>query len=63
MSSVRTLLQRTVQNNMTVHQMDAKTAYLNAPIDREIYIEQPKGFEKLGNNGEKLVCKLNRSLY
>ena len=63
MSSVRTLLQRTVQNNMTVHQMDVKTAYLNAPIDREIYIEQPEGFEKLGNNGEKLVCKLNRPLY
>jgi hypothetical protein len=63
MSSVRTLLQRTVQNDMTVHQIDVKTAYLNAPIDREIYIEQPAGFEKLGNNGEKLVCKLKRSLY
>jgi hypothetical protein len=61
MSSVRTLL--TVQNNMTVHQMDVKTAYLNAPIDREIYIEQHEGFEKLGNNGEKLVCRLNRPLY
>ena len=58
MSSVRTLLQRMVQNNMTVHQMDVRTVYLNAPIDREIYIEQ--GFKKLGNNG---VCKLNRSLY
>jgi hypothetical protein len=43
--------------------MDVKTACLNAPIDREIYIEQHKGFEKLGNNGEKLVCKLNRPLY
>jgi hypothetical protein len=59
MSPVRTLLQRTVQNNMTVHQMDVyRTAYLNAPIDREIYIEE--GLKKLGNNG---VCKLNRSLY
>jgi hypothetical protein len=63
MSSVRTLLQRTLQHDMIIHQMDVKTAYLNAPIDREIYIEQPEGYEKFGNNGEKLVCKLKRSLY
>lgn len=63
MSSVRTLLQRTLQNDMIINHMDVKTAYLNAPIDREIYIEQPEGFEKFGKNGEKLVCKLKRSLY
>ena len=45
MSTVRTLLQRTVQQDMIVHQMDVKTAYLNAPIDCEIYIKQPEGFE------------------
>ena len=55
MSSVRTLLQRTLQNDMIIHQMDVKTAYLNAPIDWEIYIEQPEGFKKFGKNGEKLV--------
>ena len=63
MSSVRTLLQRTVQKEMIIHQMDVKTAYLNAPIDREIYIEQPEGFEKFDKHGEKLVCKLKRSSY
>jgi hypothetical protein len=26
-------------------------------------MEQPEGFEKRGENGEKLVCKLNKSLY
>ena len=50
-------------NDLIVHQMDVKTAYLNAPIDREIYIEQPEGFRKSGNSGETLVCKLKRSLY
>ena len=63
MSSVRMLMQRAVQNNMITHQMDVKTAYLNAPIDCDIYMEQPKGFEKGGTNGEKLVCKLKKSLY
>ena len=58
MSSVRVLMQKAVQNNMLIHQMDVKTAYLNAPIDREIYIQQPEGFEKCDKNGNELVCKL-----
>ena len=49
MSTIRTLLQHAVQNDMIVHQMDVKAAYLNAPIDQEIYIEQPEGFRKSGN--------------
>ena len=63
MSTVRTLLQRTVQQDMIVHQMDVKTAYLNAPIDCEIFIKQPEGFEQVGENGETLVWKLKKSLY
>ena len=63
MSSIRVLIQHAVQNNMVVHQMDVKAAYLNAPIDCDIYVEQPKGYEKVGKDGEKLVCKLNKSLY
>ena len=63
MSKIRTLLQHAVQNDLIVYQMDVKTAYLNAPIDREIYVEQPEGFRKSGNSGETLVCKLKRSLY
>ena len=63
MSTIRTLLQHAMQNDLIVHQMHVKTAYLNAPIDREIYIEQPEGFRKSGNSGETLVCKLKRSLY
>ena len=63
MSSIRMLMQRAVQNDTITHQMDVKTAYLNAPIDVEIYMQQPDGFEKRGENGEKLVCKLKKSLY
>ena len=63
MSSVRMLMQHAVQNDMITHQMDVKTAYLNAPIDCDIYMQQPEGFETLGKNGEKLICKLKKSLY
>ena len=63
MTSIRTVMQIAAQNDLILHQMDVKTAYLNAPIDCEIYMEQAKGFQKKGVNGEKLVYKLNKSLY
>ena len=62
-TSVRMLMQLAIQKGMVVHQMDVKTAYLNAPMDCELYIEQPDGYERKGSNGEKLVCKLKKSLY
>lgn len=63
MTSVRTLMQLAVQYNFKLHQMDVKTAYLHAPIDCEVYMQQPEGFEVKSDTGEKLVCKLNKSLY
>ena len=33
--------------NLEVHQMDMKTAFLNGNLDKEIYMEQPKGFSAL----------------
>ena len=33
-----------VQYDLVIHQMDVKTAFLNAPIDCELYVEQPEGF-------------------
>ena len=51
------------QYDLLVHQMDVKTAYLNASIDCELYVEQPEGFVTVGENGEKLVLKLTKSLY
>jgi hypothetical protein len=32
-------------------------------IDCDVFVEQLKGYEKEGENGEKLVCKLKKSLY
>lgn len=52
LTSIRVLLQKAAQENLLLHQMDVKTAYLHAPIDYEIYIDQPEGYEE----GEGLVC-------
>ena len=43
-------------------QLDVKTAYLNAGIDEEIFVQQPLGFEML-QDGENVVCRLKKSLY
>ena len=56
-------MQLSTEENLVVHQMDTKTAYLNAPIDSKIYVEQQQGFEKEGNYGKTLECKLEKSLY
>lgn len=62
-ASVRMLMQIAVQESLIIHQMDVKSAYLNAEIDCEIFVEQPAGFVSTGANGEDLVCKLRKSLY
>ena len=55
MTSVRVVMQKAAQENLILHQMDVQTAYLHAPIDCEIYMEQPQGFEKESETGGKMV--------
>ena len=43
--------------------MDVKGAYLNAPIDKEIYVQQPPGYVQSDENGTPLTCHLRKSLY
>ena len=58
--SIRILLALATVNNWEVHQMDFVTAFLNASLDEEIYMEQPPGYEN-GNPDE--VCLLIKGLY
>ena len=44
-----------------IHHTDVKTAFLNAIIQEEVYIEQPQGFEMHGK--ESHVCRLKKALY
>ena len=59
--SLRMLIALSVQNDLTMHQMDITSAFLNGDLKEEVYMRQPEGFVVKGK--EHLVCKLNRSLY
>ncbi len=60
-TSIRSLLAIANQLNLEVHQMDVSTAFLNGELEEEIYMSQPEGYVKEGE--QELVCKLNKSIY
>jgi hypothetical protein len=43
------------------YQMDVKSAFLNEPINEEVYVEQPPGFED--DRYPDHVYKLSKALY
>ena len=59
----RILLQLSAKQDHVMHLFDVKTAFLHSPIEEEVYLEQPQEFVKQGSDGEKLVCRLNKSIY
>ncbi|PWA92773.1 zinc finger, CCHC-type [Artemisia annua] len=60
-STIRLLIALASIQNLIIHQMDVKTAFLNGELDEEVYMNQPHGFILPGN--ENKVCKLMKSLY
>ncbi|GJS22199.1 retrovirus-related pol polyprotein from transposon TNT 1-94 [Tanacetum coccineum] len=42
--AIRIFIANAAHKNMTIYQMDAKTAFLNGKLKEEVYISQPKGF-------------------
>ena len=45
LSAIRILMCLAICNDYQLKQMDIKTAYLNAPIEEDVVIKQPEGFE------------------
>nr|GEY33573.1 hypothetical protein [Tanacetum cinerariifolium] len=42
--AIRIFIANAVSKNMTVYQMDVKTAFLNGELKEEVYVSQPEGF-------------------
>ena len=60
-TSIRILLALAAHFDWELHQLDVKTAFLHGDLEETIYMVQPKGFEKAGE--EQKVCLLKKSLY
>ena len=59
--TVRLLLSIAVLEDWDIEVLDVKTAFLFGELDEEIYMEQPEGFVKQGQ--EKKVCHLLKATY
>jgi hypothetical protein len=55
------LLAIAAQENWTVHHMDVKSSFLNGELSEEVYVVQPPGFVKEGE--EEKVLWLDKALY
>ena len=63
MTTIRILLNLAAQYQVKPRQMDIKTAYLNADIEENIYMEKQEDFEIKNNEGNQGYCKLRKSLH
>ncbi|GJS28041.1 retrovirus-related pol polyprotein from transposon TNT 1-94 [Tanacetum coccineum] len=42
--AIRIFISNAASKNMTIYQMDVKTAFLNGELKEEVYVSQPEGF-------------------
>jgi transposase InsO family protein len=59
--TIRVLIAIALHLNWPLHQLDVLTAFLNGILREDVYMHQPHGFVKPGE--EHLVCKLHKALY
>ncbi|WVZ20115.1 hypothetical protein V8G54_007437 [Vigna mungo] len=61
LETVRLVVVVAVFSSWRIQQLDVKSAFLNGPLEEEVYVRQPPGFEKKGE--EQKVYRLNKALY
>ena len=58
-TTVRTLLAAAASQDLEIHQLDIKTAFLNGTIEEEVWIQQPPGY----STDDGTACRLLKTLY
>ncbi|GJV02297.1 retrovirus-related pol polyprotein from transposon TNT 1-94 [Tanacetum coccineum] len=58
---IRIFVANATHKNMTIYQMDVKTAFLNGELKEEVYVSQPEGFVDQDNPSH--MYKLKKALY
>eukprot|EP00253_Pinus_taeda_P034876 PITA_34876 len=59
-SSIKSILELSMEMGCKIHQMDVKKSFLNGMIEEEVYIEMSERFETF--NGESHVCRLKQAM-
>ncbi|GJU55533.1 retrovirus-related pol polyprotein from transposon TNT 1-94 [Tanacetum coccineum] len=61
LEAIRIFITNAASKNMTVYQMDVKTAFLNGELKEEVYVSQPEGF--IDPDRPNHVYRLKKALY
>ena len=61
LETIRLLINLAAAYGWEVHHLDVKTVLSHGELKKVVYVLQPEGFEKKGE--EHKVCKLNKALY
>lgn len=61
LETIRLLINLAASYGWEVHHLDVKTTFLHGELKEVVYVSQPEGFEKKGQ--EHKVYKLNEALY
>nr|GEU30229.1 ribonuclease H-like domain-containing protein [Tanacetum cinerariifolium] len=59
--AIRIFIANVTSKNMTIYQMDVKTAFLNGELKEEVYVSQPEGF--VDPDHPTHVYRLKKALY
>nr|GFD20421.1 integrase, catalytic region, zinc finger, CCHC-type, peptidase aspartic, catalytic [Tanacetum cinerariifolium] len=59
--AIRIFIANAASKNMTIYQMDVKTAVLNDELKEKVYVSQPEGF--VDPDHPTHVYRLNKALY
>jgi hypothetical protein len=61
LDTIRLIIALAAQEGWSIFQFDVKSAFLHGELSKEVFVQQPQGCEKKGE--EHKVYKLNKSLY
>jgi hypothetical protein len=61
LDTIHILLAYATHHGFKIYQIDIKSAFLNGPIKKEVYVEQPPGFKSEEHHNH--VYKLYKTLY
>jgi hypothetical protein len=61
LETVRLIVTIACGRNWPMHHLDVKSAFLNCPLDEEVYVTHPLGFKIKGK--ENMMYRLHKALY